>query len=142
VEADGETIIEGCAGSGEDLMLSERHPEPLPARIVEDVLGLFKRAAAALGPVRFEWVHDSKRAWIVQLHRGAAESTLLRPSEASNWIEFDVGAFDVRTRLPALHALLEDLPRGTGLILKPRVGMTSHVVEAIRRARVPAKMAD
>jgi len=137
VGADGGTIVEGRAGTGESLMLGERHPEPLPAVILQDVREMYTRAEAALGPLRFEWVHDGKRVWIVQLHPGATESTLLRPSsgEPNYWIEFDVKA-----GLPALRALLAELPRNTGLLLKGRVGLTSHVADVIRKARVPAKM--
>lgn len=143
VAADGGTMIEGCAGTGQAHMLGEP-PESLPAGIVQDVLDLYTRAEATLGPVRFEWVHDGKYVWIVQLHLGATKSTLTRPTpgEPSNWIEFDARAFDIHTRIPALKALLAELPPDTGLILKGRVGLTSHVVDAIDKARVPSKMAD
>jgi len=118
-------------------MLGKEGPEPLPANVLQDVRVQYARAEAALGPVRFEWVHDGEHVWIVQLHRGATESTRLRltSGEANNWVEFDVGA-----GLAALRTLLAELPRNTGLIFKGRVGLTSHVADVVRKARVPAKM--
>jgi hypothetical protein len=137
VGADGEPIIEGRAGTGDALMLGRQTPESLPDRVLQDVHELYARAEAALGPVRFEWVHDRHRAWIVQLHRGATETTALRltSGEASDWVEFDVTA-----GLSALRSILAKLPRDTGLILKGRVGLTSHVADVVRKALVPAKM--
>jgi hypothetical protein len=138
VGADGEIIIEGRGGTGIALMLGEGLPEPLPNQVLVDVKNLYETARAALGPVRFEWVHDGLRAWIVQLHRGATESTFLSvtPGEATEWVEFDVG-----NGLKPLRDLLSRMRYGTGLILKGRVGLTSHVADVIRKARIPAKMA-
>lgn len=137
VGADGGIIVEGRAGTGDSLMLGQRGPEQLPAKIVRDVLSLYKQATAALGAVRFEWVHDGRQSWIVQLHRGATETTLMRltSGEAKDWVEFDVG-----TGLAELRALLARFPRDTGLILKGQVGLTSHVADVVRKARIPARM--
>jgi hypothetical protein len=137
VGANGEPIIEGRAGTGESLMRGETVPELLPMSILQDVRNLYARADAALGPVRFEWVHNGELAWIVQLHRGSTKSTALRVTsgEAQDWVKFDVEA-----GLEALRALLAQLPRSTGVILKGRVGLTSHMADIIRKARVPAKM--
>jgi hypothetical protein len=137
VGADGETIIEGRAGIGEPLMRGETVPEPLPAGILQDVRDLYARAEAALGPVRFEWVHNGELAWIVQLHRGATESTPARVTsgEAKDWVQFDVEA-----GLEALRSLLAQLPRNTGVALKGGVGLTSHIADVIRKARVPARI--
>ena len=137
VGGEGKAIIEGRAGTGDSLMLGEGNPESLPTGILQDVQDLYIQATAALGPVRFEWVHDGERVWIVQLHRGATESTHLRltPGDAKDWVEFEVKA-----GLPALRALLKEFPRNTGLVLKGRVGLTSHVADVIRKAKIPAKM--
>ena len=137
VGADGEPIIEGRSGTGESLMLGEGRPESLPDRIYSDVEDLYVQAAEALGPVRLEWVHDGELAWVVQLHRGATESSLLQltSGEANDWVEFDVGA-----GLAALRLRLTELPKDTGLILRGHVGLTSHVADVVRRAQIPAKM--
>jgi len=137
VGANGEAIVEGRAGTGEGLMRGEMLPDTVPAGILEDVQDLYGRAEAALGPVRFEWVHDGKQAWIVQLHRGATESAPMRltSGEATYWKEFNV-----TEGLARLRKLLGSLPPDTGLVLKGRVGLTSHVADVIRKARVPTKM--
>ncbi len=137
VGADGEMIIEGRAGTGDTLMLGEGKPERLPDEVLKDVQALYRRAEAALGTVRFEWVHDGKLPWIVQLHRGATESTLFRLTSgaAEHWIEFDIDA-----GLAALRTRLQTLPPDTGLLLKGRVGLTSHIADVIRKAKIPARM--
>lgn len=133
----GDTIIEGRAGTGDALMLGELSPQELPPAVINDVRDAYTDAAEMLGPVRFEWVHDGETAWIVQLHRGATESSSqsLTPGDANNWVEFRVDA-----GLAALRNLLAKLPQNTGLILKGRVGLTSHVADVIRKARVPSRM--
>jgi len=139
VGADGATIIEGRRGTGDALMLGEAQPEDLPELTIRDVQELYLRAVAALGgPVRFEWVHDGKQAWIVQLHRGATETDHMNLTlgEADDWLEFDIAA-----GLPALRLFLAGLPISTGVILKGRVGLTSHLADLVRKAKVPAKIA-
>lgn len=138
VGADGTAIIEGRPGTGDALMLGEAQPEDLPESIIRDVQELYSKAIAALGPVRFEWVHDCKQAWIVQLHRGATETDHMNLTlgEANDWIEFDITA-----GLAALRLFLAKLPVSTGVILKGRVGLTSHLADLVRKAKVPAKIA-
>ena len=60
-DAGGGLLVEGVPGFGEDFMLARAAPGPLPDRVVDDVRQLGARAAAALGPVRFEWSHDGAR---------------------------------------------------------------------------------
>ena len=94
--------------------------------------------ASELGPVRFEWVHDGERAWVVQLHRGAtaSEPGILVQGNASQWVDFDVS-----NGLPALRKVLATLRPGSGLMLAGEVGLTSHIADVIRKAQVPARMA-
>jgi hypothetical protein len=138
IGADGKEIIEGRSGTGLSLMLGEGSPETLPENILADVHFLYKLAEVSLGPVRFEWVHDGASAWIVQLHRGATESTVdrLTPGDADQWVEFEV-----ENGLAALRQFVSNLPPGIGLILRGRVGLTSHIADVIRKARIPAKLA-
>ncbi|HMG47895.1 MAG TPA: hypothetical protein VK614_10595 [Allosphingosinicella sp.] len=130
-------ILEGKRGEGESLMQGRALPERIPARIAADIRALFAHAAAALGPVRLEWVHDGSRAWVVQLHRGATETskTQITAGEADQWIPFAPAR-----GLEALRDQLAHLPSGAGLILKGRVGLTSHIADVIRKANVPARM--
>jgi hypothetical protein len=137
VGSGGRLILEGKRGEGETLMQGATLPERLPPRVAADVRALYTHAHAALGPVRLEWVHDGKRAWIVQLHRGATETTntQIAAGEASKWIQFEPSR-----GLEELRAMLADLPHGAGVLLKGKVGLTSHIADVIRKARVPARM--
>jgi hypothetical protein len=137
VGADGKTIIEGKRGEGETFMLGKAPPERLPRDLKRDVTALYEQAAAELGAVGFEWVHDGSRAWVVQLHSGATESTQdqITSLDAERW-----HLFDVRAGLPDLRKVIAELEPGTGILLSGRVGLTSHFAEAIRLARIPGRM--
>jgi hypothetical protein len=134
---DGELIIEGKRGEGESLMLGASAPERLPEQIEDSVRRLYKQAAAALGIVRFEWVHDEDRAWIVQLHSGITDTTRdsITSLKAKTW-----HLFDIRLGLEELRKTVAALSPGTGVELRGRVGLTSHFADVIRRANVPARM--
>ncbi len=137
VGSGNKAIIEGIAGAGDSLMLGESAPQQLPPTVRRSVLQLFQHAEAALGPVRLEWVFDGKRAWVVQLHRGATETTKTQITKhsATNWVPFDVAQ-----GLEALRSLIADLDDETGVEIRGRVGVTSHIADVIRKANVPARM--
>ncbi|MGH3102443.1 MAG: hypothetical protein ACRDPU_15765, partial [Thermoleophilia bacterium] len=80
-EAGGGLLVEGVPGSGKDFMLARAAPGPLPGEVLDDVRRLGAEAAAALGPVRFEWCHDGRQAWVLQLHQAeaASEGTTIHP---------------------------------------------------------------
>ena len=105
--------------------------------IVESVKAAHRRLENALGPVRFEWVHDGDRVWIVQLHLGATHSTskMLVPGDAKEWIHFDV-----RHGLEKLRVALQTLRPGDGLALVGNVGLTSHIADVVRKAGTPARI--
>ncbi len=132
----GEIAVEGRHGAGDLFMLGTQQAEALPDAVRADVAALHL-AAAELGPVRFEWVHDGTRAWVVQMHRGATMSAAgtLVPGKASQWI-----GFDVSQGLEALRALVTCIGPDDGIELLGEVGLTSHVADVIRKANVPARM--
>jgi hypothetical protein len=137
VGADNSQIIEGRHGAGEEFMQGTAPPEVLPTKIRNDVKRLYMRAARRLGAVRFEWVHDGKQPWIVQLHRGMTTSTdsVIVPGEANQW-----RSFEVSRGLEELRTELESLIEGQGLVLKGQVGLTSHIADVIRKAGRPARI--
>lgn len=137
VDANEQVVIEGKQGEGESLMLGVSAPEALPQNVKDEVLRVFDLAKAALGPVRLEWVFDGTNAWVVQLHRGATESDSvhLTQGDAEKWIDFDVAA-----GLEALRRTVTSLSPGEGLMLRGRVGLTSHIADVLRKAKVPARM--
>jgi len=137
VSADGKLIIEGKSGEGEMLMKGVALPEKLPDPIRRDVLQLYDSALAQLGPVRFEWVHDGQKPWVVQLHRGATISTSseIVPGDASKWRKFEVAR-----GLEALRQELDSLDSNEGIILQGQVGLTSHIADVVRKAGKPARL--
>ncbi|WP_353642494.1 hypothetical protein [Mesorhizobium sp. WSM2239] len=134
----GALHIEGRAGEGDGLMLGHDHPEQLPLQIHQDVTNVFTELSRMLGAVRFEWVHDGKQVWIVQLHRGATvtSGTVLVPGEASRWYRFEAA-----NGLEALRAFLRDVPEDGGVSIEGEIGLTSHLADLIRKARKPARIA-
>jgi hypothetical protein len=137
VTGDGDLAVEGRQGEGDLFMLGVSPPELLPSAVIEDVRAAHRRLEDALGPVRFEWVHDGDKVWIVQLHLGATRSTakVLVPGEAKDWFRFDA-----RSGLDRLRAALRDLPPGTGLTLVGNVGLTSHIADVVRKAGKPTRV--
>ena len=136
--ADGQIIIEGVPGTGEAFMQGQRPPLPLPPQVLHDVQDMFTAATKRLGPVRFEWVHDGKVAWCVQLHRGsvATRGQVLYPGEPK--LEH---RFPIEKGLGELRSLVERLEgRDEGIVLVGRVGVTSHLGDVLRRARIPSRI--
>ncbi|HEX2095212.1 MAG TPA: hypothetical protein VHG28_22640 [Longimicrobiaceae bacterium] len=137
-QPDGEPLVEGVAGFGDPFMVGEAAPEELPAAVVEEVLEVYRQASSALGPVRFEWVHDGREVWIVQLHKGASATSgrVIFPGEAERFHRFDVSA-----GIGALRELIARIDgSGEGVVLVGRVGVTSHFGDLLRRARVPSRI--
>lgn len=136
-DANGEVIVEGTRGEGDNFMLGKRAPERLPNDLVTLVQSTYERAKERLGAVRFEWVFDGSRVWVVQLHKGATDSTAstLVPGDAKHW-----EVFDVSRGLAELRSFLDELPTGVGIRLQGEVGLTSHVADLIRKHRRPARL--
>lgn len=137
-QSDGSLLVEGAAGTGETFMLGASGPEELPPEVVNSVTEVHRRLHVVLGSVRFEWVFDGSRTWVVQLHTGASQSLgyTLVPGEPASWIRFDIGH-----GLEALRQLVESLPNDTGIELDGMVGRTSHMADVVRKANVPTKIA-
>jgi len=139
-QATREPIVEGVSGHGDDFMIGRRGPEALPKQIISDVLTAYRRATDNLGPVRFEWVHDGKAAWIVQLHKGVGSSVgrVLFPGNSTR-----DHYFDVRNGIDALRRLIEQVS-GTdgGIVLVGHIGVTSHFGDLLRLARIPSRLED
>lgn len=137
VGGDGALVVEGLAGEGDRLMLGEQLPEVLPRTVREAVAEAYATAARALGPVRFEWVFDGTRLWIVQLHVGATVSLpdALVPGDAQDWVELDA-----QIPLPDLRRTLAALAPDTGLRLIGIVNATSHIADLLRKSGVPTRI--
>ncbi|MEH2564297.1 hypothetical protein [Bradyrhizobium sp. AZCC 2289] len=136
-DRDGRRVIEGARGEGDRFMLGQRAPENLPAQIVADVESTYTDAASVIGPVRFEWVHDGERVWIVQLHKGGTNSdaAMLVPGEAAEW-----AVFQASQGLEELRQFLAGLPDDVGVRIEGEVGLTSHFADLLRKTRRPARI--
>ena len=119
-------------------MLARTAPGPLPGQVLDDVRRLGARAAAALGPVRFEWSHDGRTAWVVQLHQATttATRTTIHPGTPARWRRFDPAL-----GLERLRDLIAAVDPGDGIELTGDVGVTSHAGDLLRRAAIPSRLA-
>ncbi|MDX0640046.1 hypothetical protein GOD58_16665 [Sinorhizobium medicae] len=134
---EGSFIIEGTRGEGDRFMLGLDLPQVLPAGVVREVESTFRTLCSAFGPVRFEWVYDGSRVWVVQLHRGATEtmSGILVPGEAERWERIEAS-----TPLEEIRSVVERLEDGSGLVLVGDIGLTSHIADVVRKAGRPARL--
>lgn len=136
--ADGTPIVEGVRGAGDSFMLGVRGPEGLPAEVAQAVRSLWTRAVDALGPVRFEWAFDGRRAWLLQLHAETSPSdgSVIYAGEAAAFVRYDT------TRgLEGLRDVVTALAPGEGVVLDGAVGLTSPFADLLRKARVPSRIA-
>jgi hypothetical protein len=135
---DGDPLVEGVPGTGEEFMQGRVPPQPLPERVAADVVSTYWLASKILGPVRFEWVHDGEHTWVVQLHRGgtATQGSTIYPG--APLVEH---RFPVESGLEQLRALVERVKNtGEGIVLLGHIGVTSHLGDVLRRARVPSRI--
>jgi hypothetical protein len=137
-QAGGGLLVEGVDGFGDDFMGARAAPAALPGEVVDDVRRVGARAAAALGPVRFEWSHDGDTAWVLQLHLAdtAVTGTTIHPGSPSRWHRFDPAQ-----GLDRLRDLIATVPPGEGIELTTAVGVTSHAGDLLRRAAIPSRLA-
>ncbi|MGF1541812.1 MAG: hypothetical protein ACFCU5_15415, partial [Pleurocapsa sp.] len=138
VSEDGEIIIEGTKGFGEDFMVGIKKRDVLPDKIINLVQVLYEQISSQLGAVRMEWVADDSRVWIVQLHCGATKSSgsIIYPGNPSKYHEFDV-----EEGLEALRELIYHVNNhNEGILLIGDVGITSHFGDVLRKAEIPSKI--
>lgn len=134
-----QVFIEGRAGFGDGFMQGTDLPEEVPADVRGRIEAMYAKAHAALGAVRFEWVDDGQQTWIVQLHKGATQTsaTAIVEGEAQVWHDFDASQ-----GLEALRGFVSGLSAGRdGIRLHGRVGLTSHIADVIRKSGIPTRIA-
>lgn len=133
-----EIIIEGTQGFGEEFMTGRKKRAVLPDEVVCSVQALYNQVAAKLGPVRMEWVADSKKVWIVQLHSGATKSSgrTIYPGDVLLYHKFEVerGLEELRKLVFTIQG------KGEGIVLVGDVGITSHFGDVLRRAEIPSRI--
>jgi hypothetical protein len=133
-----EPLIEGVRGRGDDFMLGHGRDD-LPDVVRGDVSALIREAEAAFGTVELEWAHDEIQAWMLQVHPRPVtnlEKGVLSLGEAATWLEFDPDE-----GLDALRTLVGIAAQtNAGVRVTRLVGITSHVGDILRAARVPGRI--
>lgn len=133
-DANGTLIIEGVKGTGVEFMLARQAPEPLPDFVVHSVRQLYASVAAVIGPASIEWVYDGQKTWLLQVHRGATASKgkVIVQGEVDEY-----RIFDANGGLELLRNLTASIDRSrTGIVVAGDVGVTSHIGDVLRQARV------
>ena len=138
-QADGEIKIEGTEGYGDKFMVGIAELAVLPNHVITAVTTLYEQAKEALGPVRMEWVFDTRgEVWIVQIHRGitTSQGSIIHQGEAGFYHRFEVsrGIDELRTLISKVHNTSD------GIILVGRVGVTSHLGDLLRKAQIPSRI--
>jgi hypothetical protein len=105
--------------------------------VADDVRRVGAHAAAALGPVRFEWAHDGDQVWVLQLHlaEAAGSETTIHPGAPSRWRRFDPSL-----GLEKLRELIASVDGDEGIEIAGQIGVTSHAGDLLRRAAVPSRL--
>ena len=139
VQADGEIKIEGTRGYGDKFMLGLAELVVLPDEVTSAVVTVYEQAKKTLGPVRMEWVFDTRgEPWIVQIHRGitTSQGLIVHPGEASFYHRFEVsrGIDELRALIAAVKNTRE------GIVLVGQVGVTSHLGDLLRKAQIPSRI--
>ncbi len=136
-DSEGSIQIEGTPGKGDLLMLGQAKASELPERVLSDLRSLYQLLKHRFGPVRFEWVHDGTKAWVVQLHKGATSGAglIIVPGDADKWI-----TFQSEKGISELRVILEKTPPEYGIEIEGYFGLTSHLADLIRKANRPAKI--
>ncbi len=135
--AEDKPVVEGLEGYGDEFMLGTAKPGLLPDSIVDDVLRLYGALRNTMkDSLRFEWVHDGHQVWLLQLHKGQTGSLgrVIFPGEPAHWIDFTVSR-----GLEQLHTVVRSATEsGAGVRVVGNVGMTSHIADVLRNARIPS----
>lgn len=129
-------IVEGIAGFGDVFMLGGQ-PITLPRNVETEVCLLNSKLQNVFGPVRFEWVYDGHRIWIVQLHIGTSVSSkrVIYPGKTSKEI-----VFNIRDGFSYLRELISTLDKDTSIVVAGNVGMSSHIADLLRKEQIPSRL--
>ena len=160
----GELKIEGTAGYGDRFMEGQDSPsfeylfstpndynepdkigcvfgsEVMKRKILRDLCaawGIFRTYFKGdKNGIRFEWAHDGHCLWILQLHVEMPESTawVIYDGEPKNgWLDFESGMSLSDLRAMILVAKEKDM----GVCIKAKIGITSHIADVCRKAKIP-----
>lgn len=92
-------------------MLAATPKEVVPAAVHHQVAKLHEAIVGHLRSVKFEWVWDSRRVWLVQLHhrRKGVSEDVIYPGETAEQVVFDPGLYDREDVLEKLRDLVSEI---------------------------------
>lgn len=132
-------IIEGVEGNGDLFMLAEKEINNLPKAVLDHINIVADRIILTdhFDKFSFEWVFDGRILWIVQLNTFESEfsNTVIYPGNPDKWINYDC-----KTGLEKLRDIVENIDSNTGIILNGKIGITSHMGDILRQAKIPPKI--
>jgi len=135
--------VEGTKGRGDAFMLGIAAKTDVPGTVLHHVIELHRALAERLRSVKFEWVWDGRRVWLVQLHqrrKGLAEDVIY-PGEPKEHQVFDPRSFDPEEVLDRLRDLVAEVEgRNIGVIVTGNVGVTSHIGDILAEAKIPSRL--
>lgn len=134
----GALTIEGVAGEGDAFMQGVQSAVTLPDDVMSGVEGMFRTASSVLGAVRMEWAYDGRTFWVLQMHRGFSPTNgrVIFPGDAATFHEFPISR-----GIAALRSLVDRVKgSGDGIVLVGEAGVTSHLGDILRRARIPSRI--
>jgi hypothetical protein len=137
VQGDGTLLASGIRGRGDVYMRGKGGLRALPSALREVVARQHRRLNKVFGPVEFEWAYDGTKVWVLQLHLGRAAGVgdVLVPGEPAQWVEIAAGA-----SLDGFRQAATGLAPDQGILVRGRIGLTSHKADLLRRAGRPAKL--
>ena len=136
--AEGGVLIEGVRGTGDRLMMGKAVPQQLPSTVEKRVRDIHHAALRHFDSIRAEWVYDGRVVWVLQLQTepNLSSGTTVVAGEPHTFRRFDVSG-----GIAELRQLVERIAgKEEGIILVGRIGMTSHMADLLRRARIPSRL--
>jgi hypothetical protein len=133
-------IIEGVEGYGDEFMLGSQKPGDLPLEVLHKVQFSANELKSKVTDFSFEWAFDGTNCWIVQLNLVSSKmsSSTIYPGNPEEFFYFDVsrGLEELR----GLVSQIGSLGKKGGIILKGKVGLTSHFGEVLRNSGIPSRI--
>lgn len=139
---DGEIVIEGVKGRGDEFMLGNKVSEFLPS----DVIKLVEATSQSIidhsfisNEIEFEWVYDGKHLWIVQLSVGKnmVSRSIVVEGAVNEYLKFDPSkSASALTDLAEVIRKAKEINAGISII--GNVGRTSHIVHLLIKEQIPS----
>ena len=163
VNTKDELVFEYVDGHGDDFMQGSSAPRhqvtlqpgllslPYPAPRLSDDESLFhfilpiiwkeinfvlRKPQSEVVKFRMEWAFDGHTFWILQFHVGDTGScdNVIVSGEPERWVDFSC-----EHGLEALRSLISEIKNtNCGICIIGNVGMTSHIADVCRKAKIPS----